>query len=70
MGKPEKQLQLLRGARLALQHFTDWSREMTLADATVLIDVHDREFRHLPFLARRAYDRFEPTSDLRERVCR
>lgn len=68
--RSDKSLHLLRGARLALQHFKDWSREMSLADSTVLIDVHDREFRHLPFIARRAYDRWEPTSDLRERVCR
>ena len=68
--KPDKRLQLLRGARLALQHFEDAFHASTRADMELLSDIHARETRQLTNLGRIAYDHWEPTSDLRERVCR
>jgi hypothetical protein len=70
MSRADKRLQMLRGARLALQHYKDFVRKLPTADVVFLLDIHLTEYRRLPFLARKAYDRWEPHSDLRERVCR
>lgn len=55
MSKPSKTIQLLRGARLALQHYKDLHVDMPFADAEFVGTVHRAEYRKLSFVGRIAY---------------
>lgn len=59
MSKPDKRLQLLRGARLALQHDKDWTMlaryGSPVLDAQEIEQVHRTEYRKLSFAGRIAY---------------